>query len=149
MKSLAILEGWWYPPIKFCHIWAELAVCVRYYLHDGLRFFFIYSNFEFLLHPKIIIKQQNWLNFFSSELLFHYWVWENSLTFKMCVGPIHRSKKKLISAADGLQRTAMVVLLFTSQNVATYSSPSLNVNSHNVISHNVMIFIWFKKIPIT
>ena len=57
MKSLAILEGWWYPAIKFCHIWAELAVCVRCYLHDGLRFFFIYSNFEFLLYPKIIIKQ--------------------------------------------------------------------------------------------
>ena len=42
--------------IKFSHIWAELAVCVRRYLHDGSRFFFIYSNFEFLLYPKIIIK---------------------------------------------------------------------------------------------
>ena len=57
MKSWAILEGWWYTAIKFCHIWAELAVCVRWYLHDGSRFFFIHSNFELLLYPKIIIKQ--------------------------------------------------------------------------------------------
>ena len=34
----------------------------------------MHSNFEFLLYPKIIIKQQNWLNFFSTELPIPSWV---------------------------------------------------------------------------
>ena len=57
IKSEAILEGWWYTGRKIHQIWAGLAVCVRCYFHDGFRFHFIFSNFEFLLHPKNIIKQ--------------------------------------------------------------------------------------------
>ena len=49
---------------QFSQNMAEFSACVPPALQYGLRFFFTFGNFEFLLHPKIIIKQQNWLNFF-------------------------------------------------------------------------------------
>ena len=95
----------------------------------------MHSNFEFLLYPKIIIKQQNWLNFFSTELPFPSWV----VCISILVSFPAAASLQIVTLATSSFSRKKIGDFFILQPLYTY----LLLHKQQVHTYIPMVYIWY------